>query len=916
MHGLNLHPIERLLQWLAGLILRHRAWFVYPQLVLCGLCIVLTGAFLKFKTSTNDLVSPDVSYQQQWQALRDEFHVQDDLVTLVESEDPEKNRQFVERLAARLEAEPELFTDIYYKGDLRTMGPKALLLLPEAELERMLEGLREARPFVGKFAEVTNLNSLFAEVEAEWRKAADKRSGSQQFVEVLPPLTRVVQQGAESLERLGIPPSPGITTLFAARGDPSLGGYLQFAKGRIYVLTCAAPDDATQDAAVLRLRELVNDTRAEVPGVNAGATGVPVLGYDEMQQAKSDTSRASIIALIIVALTFISCYQEVARPLKATACLVVGLSYTLGFATLAVGYLNILTITLVPILIGLAIDFGVHLIARFEEELRAGRDEKMAMTRALVGAGTGIFTSGLTTAAAFLAMLFTGFKGIREMGLIAGGGLLLCLVPMITMLPALLLQHGRWRWRFSMPVAMRILLTPAGRRAWHKRREAVEQLWLRRPRLMVWTGGVLTVLALAAVPWLRFDYNPINLQSQNLPAVIYEQRLINAAHRSILTCAITADSIEEALELEKRVRRLPSVADVDSVAPILAGDQDRKLALVRQIGRVARALKFAPMDKAAVEVAALDETLRVLGRSAVGAVQFGGESLDADLRQQLYELREAVGRWRTAMARASPDVVETTLTLYQQALFRDLESSLAALKGQQYSEPLRVQDLPAGLRSRFVGRTGKYLLQVYPRGNVWEHEPRTQFVRELRSVDPNVTGAPVLFYENTRRLKNNFQIAAAYAVVAIALMLLVHFRNGVCVLLALLPVLLGIFWTCGLMVLFGLKFNPANVIGPTLLVGIGVTNGIHILNRFTEERHPTILGKSTGKAVLVSALTTSTGFGCLILAKHQGIASLGVVMAMGTALCMIASVTVLPALLILLTRSGLKLGHGWLTTAR
>jgi predicted RND superfamily exporter protein len=215
-----------------------------------------------------------------------------------------------------------------------------------------------------------------------------------------------------------------------------------------------------------------------------------------------------------------------------------------------------------------------------------------------------------------------------------------------------------------------------------------------------------------------------------------------------------------------------------------------------------------------------------------------------------------------------------------------------------------------------VGQTGKYLLQIYPRGNVWEHEPRKEFVRELRTVDPLVTGGPVLFFENTRRLKSNFQVAALNALIAISIMLLVHFRNGVCVVLALLPVALGIVWTFGIMGLIGLPFNPANVIAPTLLIGIGVTNGIHILNRFTEEQHPSILGKSTGKAVLVSALTTCTGFGSLILAQHQGIASLGVVMAAGSAFCMLAALTVLPALLILLTRSGLKLGHGWLTVAK
>jgi hypothetical protein len=398
--------------------------------------------------------------------------------------------------------------------------------------------------------------------------------------------------------------------------------------------------------------------------------------------------------------------------------------------------------------------------------------------------------------------------------------------------------------------------------------------------------------------------------------VTYEQRLIKSASRSILSCAMTAGSVEEALALEQRVRALPSVLEVDSVAPLLAGDQQRKLELVGQIARAARAIRFAPMDEQPVDVAVLDETLKSLGRAAVGALQFGGESLDETTRTELVALREAVGSWRTAMGSLSTNQSQVQITHYQQALFRDLETSIAALREQQFGEPMRADDLPSGLRSRFIGRTGKYLLQIYPRDNVWEHEARKLFVQELRTVDPLVTGAPVLFYENTRRLKSNFQVAAMNALVAITLMLLIHFRNGVCVVLALLPVALGILWTFGVMGLIGLPFNPANIIAPTLLVGIGVTNGIHILNRFTEEQHPSILGKSTGKAVLVSAITTSTGFGSLILAQHAGIASLGFAMAVGSALCMVAAVTVLPALLILLTRSGYKLGHGWLTTAK
>ncbi len=220
-----------------------------------------------------------------------------------------------------------------------------------------------------------------------------------------------------------------------------------------------------------RLRELVRETQSDVPGVNAGITGEPVLNYDETRQAEQDVNRAALLALVLVATIFVAGYHEIRRPAMATVCLLAGIAFTLGFATLAVGHLNLLSITLVPILIGLAIDFGVHLISRYEEELRAGKNQSAAIRKALVFAGTGIFTSGFTTAGAFLAMLLTDFKGVREMGLISGVGLLVCIVPMMTLLPLMLARGGKQlpdesaRRRYSRRAAYRtgLVETPAAR---------------------------------------------------------------------------------------------------------------------------------------------------------------------------------------------------------------------------------------------------------------------------------------------------------------------------------------------------------------------------------------------------------------------------------------------------------------------
>ncbi len=225
-----------------------------------------------------------------------------------------------------------------------------------------------------------------------------------------------------------------------------------------------------------------------------------------------------------------------------------------------------------------------------------------------------------------------------------------------------------------------------------------------------------------------------------------------------------------------------------------------------------------------------------------------------------------------------------------------------ALQHQDNRAPLRVEDLPQALKDRFVGVTGKYLLMVYPKKDVWQRQNQEEFVKELQTVYPNATGTPVQLYYYTELLKTSYEEAARYSLIAIAILVFIHFRNFLSVALALVPVAVGVTWLGGLMGYFVVPLNPANIMTLPLVIGIGVTNGIHVLNRFAEEQTPNILARSTGKAVLVSGLTAIAGFGSLILAQHRGIRSLGCVMSLGLATCMIAGLTFLPALLNLLIR--------------
>jgi hopanoid biosynthesis associated RND transporter like protein HpnN len=891
-------PTGRFLFWLADAVYKRPALFFWPQFVLMVLCIWYTVANLEFLTSRNDLVGGDKQYHKVYLEFKKEFPVQDDLVVVVESENMERNRQFVERLGKKLEKDTN-FASVFYKGDLVNMGPKALLFLPEDALRDLHKTLQDYRPFLVQFTKATNLVSLFDLVNTQFRTASrEENAQNRALVKALPALERIIAHASDSLTRPGVPPSPGVNALFEGGAEAERQMYITYGDGRIFLLTAQARNEKLNEQAVKRIRELISETQLEVPGLNVGLTGEPVLEVDEMVQSQRDSTIATIVSLVIVALIFIYGYHETGRPLKATACLLVGLAYTMAFTTLTVGHLNILTITFVPILIGLAIDFGVHLITRYEEELRRGRSQQVALEKSMVNTGMGIFTGAFTTAGAFFAMAAADFKGIREMGIICGGGMLVCLVPMMTLLPAWLLR-GR----------QNVLDVQLGDKLEREtafevdRRARIENFWLRRPMAVSIVVAVLSIASLLAARRVFFDYNLLHMQSVGLPAVIYQDKLIDSSQRPVLFAAVVAKDLTQATNLISQITNLPTVAAVESMAPYLTEPQEQKLELLTDIKRVAAEIQFQAVDMEPADVRELTQTLWSLhGYTGLAANEVKKD--EPELHKQLVSLRSVISSLLQRMLVGDKKAIAEKLGDFQQSLFIDVRETFESIRDQDNSGPLRAEDLPDPLRNRFVGISGKQLLQVYPKENVWERHAQEAFIRDLRKIDEMVTGTPVQLYEYTTLLKQSFEQAALYSLGAIAILVYIHFRKLSCVVLALFPVGIGFLWLLGVMGAFNIPFNPANVMTLPLMVGIGVTNGIHILNRFAEEQHPSILARSTGKAVLVSGLTTIAGFGSLVIAEHQGIRSLGIIMATGVTTCMIVGLTFLPAILNLLDRQG------------
>ncbi|MGA2245506.1 MAG: MMPL family transporter [Verrucomicrobiota bacterium] len=894
MKALTEHSLmARSLRWLAAGVCRHPGWFFWPQIALFGLCVVYSVLFLKADMNRDDLVGPNQQYHQTYLAFEKEFPQPNDLVVVVQSDDLEKNRQFVERIAAKLLVETNFFQDVFYQQSMAIMGDQALQFATTTDLVQTVQMLRTVRPFLEEFTQTTNLASLFEQINKAFRTAKQEDNAeNQSLAQSLPALTRIVSQARDALVRPGVPPSPNVMTLLDSSGQALVANYLTFNHGRIFLVTCHAPNDDLTGVVVDRLRALVKETRSEVPGVNVGITGEPVLDYDEMTQSQKDATLASIVSLCLCAIIFIYGYSETGRPVKATICLLVGVGYTMAFTTATVGHLNILTITFVPMLIGLAMDYAVHLITRYEEELHHGKSNEEAITKAMVYTGQGIFTGALTTAGAFLAMYFTNFQGIKEMGVICGGGLLVCFIPMMTMLPVLLLR-GRQNVLDHQIRA-------------DDRRARIENIWLQRPVLVAGIVATLCLVALGQARKVYFDYNLIKMQSPHLSSVVFEQTLLDSADKSLLYGAVLADSLSNAVAWQERIEKLPTVAGTEPpfYKDFLHPDEGEKWKLIGEVKAEVAGLNFKPPDMRPVNLRDLSSTLFYTSCYAGLAADTTGTN-DPELTAQLVSLVQSITDLRKLMLDA--DAARQAeyahkLAQFQQAFLFDLQDTFELLQRQDNTTPPTVANLPPALHHRFIGVNGKFLIQVYPKEDVWQRAAQEKFVNELRTVDKQVTGTPVQLYVYETVLKQAYVQAAWYSLAAIAIMVLIHFRSFSATILALIPVAIGTLWLAGLMGWMGVPINLANIMTLPLVIGIGVTNGIQILNRYAEEGTPGILSRSTGKAVLVSGLTAIAGFGSLILAQHRGIRSLGIIMATGIATCMIAALAFLPALLSLIAR--------------
>jgi len=870
--------VGRFITSLTRLTLRFPVATIAVGVALAAAALGLTATRMGYRTSRLDLLNPESDYNRLWIDYIEEFGDQDDAVVVVEGPSREHVVPVLQEISTLLAREDKLFQAVLHEVDLSAIRSKGLHYLSEPELLGLERFLSELEPTVRGNWTRLNLGNMTVGMCARLAREPRPPAGATPAeIEI----QRLSGSLLASLTARGAyhSPWPEMPHSFATLSELS-SEYLLTSEGRLgfVLLRLARGKDsfARGTEATNALRELIAAVSARHPETKIGLTGLPIMENDEMRASQSSMFWAGLLSLIGVSLLFVAGFGGVRHALVANLVLLLGMAWAFGYVTLSVGHLNIFSVSFAVTLIGIGIDYAVYYVARYFQ-VRAGgvRSPTEALLRTSAQVGPAITTGAVTTAISFFAAGFTNFTGVSELGIIAGGGILLCLAAQLFVLPAAIaLMDGRcFTQRMPTPLPVHTWIQPL----------------MRAPRLVLSVTVCLALVISCGMSRLWYDHNLLNMQPQGLESVELERKLLAQCNQSMWYALSVANSREELLSRKAEFLKLPSVERTEEIVSLLPADHDAKRAVIERIHRrLAQLPERPPM-------------IPVDAPEGLGQVLAHAQQLLADrgVASRCQRELEAV---RDVLRRMPQTECFTWLGEFQQQMAGDLLSRLHMLRNMANPEPPHLSDLPQSLVTRFVGQHGRHLLKIYGRGNIWDMAALSRFVKDVRSVDPRATGNPLQAYEASLEMKRSYEQSALYALGVILIVLMIDFRSVWFALLAAAPLCVGVAQMFGLMGLLNIPLNPANMIGLPLILGIGVDYGVHIIHDFREQRGRYRISPSTAVAVMVDALTTIVGYGSLMVASHQGLQSMGRVLTLGVTCCLFTSIIMLPALLTWLTR--------------
>jgi hopanoid biosynthesis associated RND transporter like protein HpnN len=534
-----------------------------------------------------------------------------------------------------------------------------------------------------------------------------------------------------------------------------------------------------------------------------------------------------------------------------------------------VGALNMISVAFAVLFVGLGVDFGIQFAVRYRAERHDVPKLNSALTRAAGKIGVPLTLAAAAVAAGFMSFLPTDYRGVSELGQIAGVGMLIAYATSITLLPALI-----------------TLLNPEGESEQIGYRILAPVDWfLETYRIPVIVGTLaVAILGSPLLYYLTFDFDPIHLRSPQTESISTLLELGGDPRAGVNSVNIILPSVDEAAAAAERLQKLPEVSQVSTLLNFVPQDQDKKLAIIQDLGRrLGQSLQPSASGKPptdAENVAALngmaDQLKKIAGNAA-------GPGADAARRLAA-----------NAVKLAQAD--EAARTRAQTAFVVPLQTSLAQLRGFLTAQRVTKENLPQSLRRLWVTPDGRARVEASPQGNTDDTEVLRGFARAVLAIYPNGTGGPISILESSHTVVRAFFEAGFYALVSIAILLWIVLRRFGDVLLTLVPLLLAGVVTLEICVLIGMPLNFANIIALPLLLGVGVAFKIYYIMAWRSGRR-NLLQSSLTRAVIWSALTTATAFGSLWLSKHPGTSSMGKLLALSLVCTLAAAVLFQPALM-------------------
>ncbi len=854
---------------LAGWALRAQAggWRVTGAILLVTLALAgYAGTHLGVNADNQRLLAPDLPFQLDRIAFERHFPaLTEALLIVVDGESPELASDAARKLSAALAAREDAFGDVFVPGSEPFFERSGLLYRTPDEIEEFGDQLLRFQPMLAALSRDPSLAPLTqllerglleadpSEIDAAWPTVLDgfRRATVEVYSE------HPVAVSWEELLLEGSSLDPRRRRVIVA--DPILD-YDRILPAR------RAMGAVREEAAGLGL-----DPER---GVQVRITGYPALNHEEMIGLVTDIGLASVASFAFVGLMLVLAMGWGRLVACAALTLGVGLVWTAAFAAAAVGQLSLVSIAFAVLFIGLGADFAIHMGLHLVTELRSGAAPREALRAALRDVGAALLLCTLTTAIGFWAFVPTDYRGVGELGLIAGMGMVVIFFLTLTLLPALLGER-------RPPEG-------DGRNGEAGLREAVTGFAERRPGTVLAVSALLVVVAVALLPRTRFDSNVVALRDPSTESVRTFEDLLASGQSSPWTIELLSPDLEDAEHRAERLEELEVVERATTLADYVPTEQEEKLEILADLALIFE----APTAPPTASEPDLQEQLDALASlaSVLGGVRYDGSLLAETarrLREEITSFLERVG---------SSSEPEAELARLEELLLGGFPERMRRLRASLAAEPVGLEDLPETLVSRMRSEDGTLRIQVFPRGDLRDAVQLAHFVAEVRELEPAATGLPVNIVEFGRYTAKSLREAFLGALGAIALLLLLLWRRPLDAALALAPVTMAALVSVATMALLDRPFNFANVIVLPLLLGVGVDSGIHLVRR-ARSSEVALGSTATARAVFFSAITTLVSFGSLALAGHRGTASLGVLLVIGMLWTLACNLIMLPALL-------------------